>query len=105
VRISTPTSRSTKKRNDGQLAYLGTVTDTDHLAVIELRHLVKPEDVIRLLNAYEIEPGPLINAALGRLQLLIQPDRAKLGSASPEPAEGATLRILPPGTPVPLLAA
>jgi len=80
-----PTSRSTRKRNEGRLAYptadLDTVTDTRHLAVIELRHFVKPQHV---LYAYEIERGPLINAALGRLQFPIRPDRTKLGPSSPQ---------------------
>jgi hypothetical protein len=75
-----------------------TITDTDHVAVIELRHFVKPEHVIRLLNAYEIERGPLINAGIGRLQFLVRPDHAKLGCNSPQPAEDATLTTLPART-------
>ena len=51
VRISTPTSRSTRKRNEGRLAhptaYLDTVTDTDHLVMIQLRQFVTlPLDVL-----------------------------------------------------------
>jgi hypothetical protein len=79
-------------------ANLATITDSEHVGVVELRHFVKPEHVLRLLNAYQIERGPLINAAPGRLQFLVRPDHAKLGSSAPEPIPGATLTTLPPGT-------
>lgn len=79
-------------------ANVATVTDTEHVGVIELRHFVKPEHVIRLLNAYEVERGPLINAALGRLQFLVRPDHGNLGPSTPHPSDTATLSTLLPGT-------
>jgi hypothetical protein len=79
-------------------ANLATITDSDKVAVIELRHFVRPEHVIRLLKAYEIERAPLIHPGAGRFQFLVRPDHAKLGPTTPEPIKGTTLTTLPPGT-------
>ncbi len=79
-------------------ANVATVTDTERLGVIELRHFAKLEHIVRLLNAYQVERGPLINAGPGRLQFLVQPDGATLGPGSAPPSDDATLSTLPPGT-------
>ncbi len=72
-----------------------TVTDTPHVGVIELRHFARPEYVMRLLNAYQVDRGPVILAGHGRLQLLV----ANLSpTTDAQPAGGATLSSLAPGS-------
>ena len=75
-----------------------TITDTDNLGVIELRHFARPDHVVRLLKANQIQRGPLLIAGVGRLQFLVRPDHAKLGLDTPKPTQDAMVTALPPGT-------
>src|SRR6266536_5866156 len=56
-------------------ANLATITDPARLGVIELRHPARPDHVLRLLNAHQVEPCPLLLAGVGLLQFLVQPDQ------------------------------
>lgn len=91
-------------------ANLATVTDTARLGVIELRHPARPDHVMRLLNAHQIQPCPVLHAGPGQLQFLVQPDLSL--AAHPQTAidptylaasdGGGTLICRSPGTLVPL---
>jgi hypothetical protein len=79
-------------------ANVATVTDAERLGVIELRHFARLEHILRLLNAYQVERGPIIVTGPGRLQFLVQPDGATLGPSTPRASDDTTLSSLSPGT-------